>query len=813
MALITTKRYDKSSEKKWQKFWREREIFRFDPNSEKPIFSIDTPPPTVSGFMHMGHAFSYSHIDFIARFKRMKGYNVFFPFGFDDNGLATERFIEKKCKIRAKDLTRQEFINLCLKETVEVEKELTRCWASLGISVDWNIFYRTIEDRCRRISQKSFIDIYKQGRAYQKEAPTIWCPTCETAIAQAELKDEERDALFVEINFILENGEKINIATTRPELLPACVAVFVHPDDERYKKLVGTKAKVPLFDFYVPIIADERADPEKGTGIVMCCTFGDQTDMEWWKAYNLPLKIAITQDGKMNELAGKYKGMSVKDARMQIIQDLKNAGLFVSEKRIKHSVNTHERCGTEIEFLVTKQWFIKYLDLKQKFLDEANKINWYPSFMKARYDNWVQNLQWDWCISRQRYFGVPFPIWYCKKCGEVIIADEKDLPVDPLQDRPKHPCPKCGSTEFEPEKDVLDTWATSSLTPMIVGKWIDDPDFFKKIYPMSLRPQAHDIITFWAFTTIVKGLLHTGQVPWKDIMISGHALDEHGKKMSKSKGNVVDPMETIKKFSADCLRLWAASSKLGEDLPFQEKELVSGQRFLTKLWNASRFVINNLESYEKTDIPHENLRQIDKWILSKMNTMITQVTKHFETYNYCHAKQKLITFFWHDFCDDYLEIVKDRLYNPEKYDSKSVESAKYTLYNILLNTLKMLAPIIPHITEEIYQLYFKKYEGHESIHISPWPEPDDELISIEFEEMGDLLSDIISSVRKYKTENNMAMNAELSKLTINAKKAEEEKLSEVIDDLKAVLKIKEVEFGSASKITTERFGIILNIEK
>ncbi len=761
-----TNEYDpKVSEPKWQKFWEEKGVYKFDLKSKKPVYSVDTPPPTVSGGMHLGHAFSYSHADFVIRFWRMMGYNIFYPFGFDDNGLATERFVENKLNLRGVDMPRKEFVKLCLKETKEIEKEMKKSWGSLGISPDWDINYRTIDDWVQKTSQRSFIELYKMGREYRKKAPTIWCPTCRTAIAQVELEDKDLKSYFNDIYFELEDGEKIIIATTRPELLPSCVSIFVHPDDERHKDLIGKKAKVPLFEQMVPIIADDRVDQKKGTGIVMCCTFGDLTDIDWWYAHDLPLKISITKDGKMNKAAGKYKGLSLKEARKKIIEDLKANQLIIKQEEITHPVNVHERCKTELEFLVTEQWFIKYLDLKDKFIEAGRKIKWHPPHMRTRYNNWIKGLQWDWCISRQRYFGVPFPVWYCKKCGEVMLAEDEDLPVDPLEDKPKKTC-KCGSKEFEAEKDVLDTWATSALTPQIPLKWGEDEEFFKKMYPMTLRPQAHDIITFWAFNTVVKGILHENEIPWTNIMISGHALDPHGKKMSKSIGNVIDPEYVIGKYSADSLRLWAAKSKLGEDLPSQEKDWQSAGKFIIKIWNASKFAISNLQDYEgKTG----ELNIVDRWILSKLQRVIIDATEAFKNYDYAKAEKEVRHFFWHDVCDDYLEICKHRLYNPTVYGEDSRRAAQHTLYNLILDTLKMMAPITPHVTEEIYHMYFAKREDEISIHISSWPRSDDELIDKEAEEKGQIIVDTIAHIRRYKAENGLPLNYELKDVKIYAK--------------------------------------------
>ena len=477
-----------AAEKRWQDFWEREHVYCFDKRSKKPIYSIDTPPPTVSGKMHLGHSFSYSQQDFIVRYKRMAGFNVFYPFGTDNNGEATERLIEKMKGVKARDMPREAFWKLC-EETLdkELRPKYLEDWKRIGMSCEWQYFYDTINRHTMRISQKSFIDLYKLGREYRKDAPAMWCPECETGISQVECQDKMIDSFFNDIVFSVE-GKELVIATTRPELLPACVAIFYHPEDKRYQQLKGKKAKVPLFDFEVPILEDSRVALDKGTGIVMCCTFGDQTDMEWQKAYNLPIKIAITTNGKMTEIAGKYKGLAIKVARKEIIEELKRCNLLKGQKQINHAVNVHERCGTEVEFIKSKQWFIKYLDLKDDMIKWGDELKWYPEHMKSRYTNWINGLQWDWLISRQRYFGVPFPVWYCKKCEEVILADESQLPVDPLKEKPKAAkCPKCGGTEFIPEKDVLDTWATSSLTPIITASLI--PDMFDKLYPATLRPR------------------------------------------------------------------------------------------------------------------------------------------------------------------------------------------------------------------------------------------------------------------------------------------------------------------------------------
>ena len=789
------KRYDaKKIEKKWQNYWEKKGIYKFDVKSKNPIYSVDTPPPTVSGKVHIGHIFSYSQQDFVIRYQRMIGKNVFYPFGTDDNGVATERLIEKMNKVKSRDMGREKFIKLCLKTLDSGLREShLNDFKQIGLSCDWSLFYTTMNKHCQKISQRSFLDLYKKKLEYRKEAPIMWCPQCQTGISQVECEDKEFKSFFNDIIFKVDDEELI-IATTRPELLPACVAVFYHPDDKRYQKYNGKFANVPSFGFKVPILPDKRVDPEKGTGIVMCCTFGDQTDMEWQKAYNLPIKTAISEDGRMTEIAEKYRGLSVGLARKMIIEDLKGGGLLVRQEPIKHMVNVHERCGTEIEFIHSKQWFIKYLDIKKDMLNWGKSLNWYPKHMYYRYEHWVKGLQWDWLISRQRHFGIPFPVWYCENCDEIIVADEKQLPVDPLKDQPLiKKCPSCNHSKFIPEKDVLDTWATSSLTPQLAVELIKDEKVRKRLYPMSLRPQGHDIITFWLFNTVVKSRMHNKVNPWKDVVISGHALDPHGRKMSKSRGNAVDPKVVLDKYSADCLRFWAAGCKLGDDLPYQEKDLVTGQKFVNKLWNASRFVFMHIEKYTPGKV---KLGLMDKWILSKLNRLIMNCTKSFDKYEYMRNKTDTEKFFWQIFCGNYLEIVKHKLYNPDGTE----DSAKYCLYYGLLDILKLVAPIMPHITEEVYQLHYAKKENKKSIHISEWPKFDKKLIDDKVEGAGDVVIDIISAVRKYKSGKNISLNTEMNKLIIECSKKDLKKdLGTAFNDLKGTLNIKDISFGKAKK--------------
>jgi len=770
----------KEAEARILKFWLDNKIYKFDRKSKKKIYAVDTPPPTVSGKMHIGHSCSYSQQDFAIRYHRMLGDSVFYPFGTDDNGLPTERLVEKTYKIKAKDMPRDEFIKLCMDFLKKELPAFIQDWKNIGISCDYDIYYSTINEHSRKISQWSFLDLYKQGRAERRDAPAMWCPECRTGVSQVEIKDKEFESEFNTIIFKVD-GKNLEIATTRPELLPACVAVFYHPGDKRFSKLKGKKARVPLFNFSVPIMEDVRVDMEKGTGIVMCCTFGDQIDMEWQKAHKLEIKEAISRDGKMTSLAGKYAGMNLKEARKKIIEDLKKENLIVNQEKIKHFVNVHERCNTEIEFVKSRQWFIRYLDLREKMLEWGSHLNWYPEHMKHRYDNWVKGLQWDWLISNQRHFGVPFPVWYCKKCSQVILADEKDLPVDPLKDKPKKKC-KCGSQDFEPERDILNTWFTSSMTPQLCT-WLI-PEMKDKLFPMSLRPQAHEIISFWLFNTLFKSNIHFKKNPWKDVIISGFVTLE-GEKMSKSKGNVIEPRVVLEKYGADAIRFWASSSKLGEDMDYQEKELVSGKKFVTKIWNATKFAFLNLKKVDKI----KKLEETDRIFLARLNKIIEISTKSFDDYEYSRAKQETCNFFWHVFCDNYLEIVKNRVYNGNQEEK---ESAFYTLYQSLLAILKMMAPITPFICEELWQKYFKNFEKDESIHISKWPSSLKISKKKDDSELLENLLSVLSEVRMAKSKAQKSMKAEII-LTIEKEKFE--KLKPFLEDFKAVTSAREIKTG------------------
>lgn len=770
----------KEIEKKWQKYWEKHKIYKFNPNSKKPVYSIDVPPPYASaGHLHVGHALHYTQFEIIARFRRMNGFNVYFAPCFDNNGLPTEKYVEEKLKISKNTVSRAEFRKICLSESRKVEKTYAdRVFKTLGHSYDWELLYTTIDPEAQKVAQMSFLDLTEKGDCYRAKEPTIWCTHHQTALAQAEVQDLQRTTKLNEIDFDLEYGKKIAVATTRPEFLPACVGIFVHPQDKRYKNLVGKKAVVPLFKHKVSIMKDEKVDKEFGTGIVMICTFGDTTDIEWWKKHKLPLRICITEQGKMIN-SGNYDGLSITEAREKILEDLEEQGRLKSQTELQQTVGSCWRCSTPIEFIITPQWFIKTLKYKKELIQQAKKINWYPGYYQVRYNDWVKNLAWDWCISRQRFFGVPMPVWYCKKCNEPIFADKKDLPIDPTIQKPKKKC-KCGSSEFVPETDVFDTWMTSSMTPQIIAKWLEKPNQYQKMFPLSLRPQSHDIIRTWAFYTILKSYLHFKQIPWKDIAIGTFVLDSKGRGMHKSKGNAIWTEDLLEKFNVDVIRYWVGTATFGEDLPFQEKDLVTGNKFLTKLWNASKFVLMHLENY-KLEKP-KKLQSIDSWFLAKLSQLTKESTDLMMQYKIGDSTRLIENFFWHTFCDNYLEFIKDRIYNPDKRGKDAKISAQYTLYQSLQVILKLLAPITPHITEEIYQSYYSKKEKIKSIHISEWPKP----ITLDktAEKAGDRFVEIVREARKFKAEKKVSLKTRIN-LTLDKK--DESLLKQMLEDLKATL--------------------------
>lgn len=754
-------------EEHWRKFWEDEGIYKFDESSDKPIYSVDTPPPYVSAeHLHTGHIMSYSQAEFVVRYKRMKGFNVYYPMGFDDNGLPTERFVEKKYKIDKSKITRKEFIDICLKETKVGAQNYKNLWQSLGTSVDWSKTYSTIDKHSQKISQWSFLDLHKKGKIYRAKKPVLWCTSCRTAIAQADLEAEERESKLYYIKAKAETGDELTFATTRPELLPACMGISVHPDDKRYKNLIGKKIILPLTGKHVYLSTDEEVDPKYGSGVVYFCSFGGQDCIDWLERHPEAKPIhALDPNGRFNEQAGKYAGLKMKDARSKIVEDLREIGALEKQEDLKNVTFVHERCSTDVEYISTEQWFINVLDSKNEFEKRGEELNWYPKFMHRIYKDWVTALKWDWCISRQRYYGVPFPLWYCSDCGEIVLADEKDLPIDPMNDNPKKPCPKCKGTNFKPEEDVMDTWMTSSLTPLIGSGLVQNEKLQKKMYPETLRAQAFEIIRTWLFYTIVKSHYHHDSLPFKDVMISGHGLDEQGRKISKRLGNYVTPSIIIEQFGADAMRYWATGASLGGNMRWNEDEVKKGKRTVTKLWNASRLAMESFDGQKKPVAL--SLQDEDNWILSRLNDTIKECTEQFDKHEYSKARNAIDNFFWNDFCDYYLEFVKYRIYSEDKV---SKDSAIYTLYSSLITIIKLYAPILPFITEELYQLYFKDLEKDISIHISTWPNAnkDWELAEKDTKEFEKALK-VVDAVRAYKTKNGISLGKEIEEFKADIK--------------------------------------------
>jgi valyl-tRNA synthetase len=767
--------------------WDQSGVYQFDRSSTEPMYSIDTPPPTVSGHLHLGHVYSYSHADFIARFRRMLGYNVLYPIGYDDNGLPTEKLVEKQLGKKAAAIGRTEFTAKCMEVGEQAEHEYRALWRRLGLSFDWRYTYRTIDPASRRTAQYAFIRLYEKDLLYRQKAPTIWCPQCQTAIAQAEVSDLELSAAFVTLAFHVDD-RVLPIATTRPELLCATVAVFVHPADERWRGLIGRQARVPLYDRDVDIIGDETVDPEKGTGVVMCCTFGDTTDIEWWRTYELPYLEAIDRQGKMTALGGAFAGLPVVQARKQIIDVLTQKGSALDTKPIVHTVRVHERDDVPVEYRVSDQWFVRVLDHRAKLLEAGATVRWHPEHMEVRYREWVENLNWDWGISRQRYFGVPIPVWYCQSCGEVTVASLEHLPVDPTAQTPP-PCRQCGGQEFHPDHDVLDTWFTSSLSPAIVGRWLEDPALFNMITPMSVRPQAHEIIRTWAFYTIVQSVYHFDRIPWSEALISGWGLAPQGlAKISKSRGGgPLPPLEMIERFSADAVRYWAASTGPGKDAVISEEKIGLGVKLVTKLWNVARFSEPFLAADAQQGTP--NLSPVDRWLLTRIDKLVEHVTDLMMNYEYAAAKSEIELFFWRDLADNYLELAKARLYDSSHPQSSG---ASYTLRYALLTTLKLFAPFLPFATDRIYRELFAN--DAPSLHRSSWPQPRPDLRDDTAEAFGEVVVELATAVRRFKSTERIALGTELPVLQVVPSSADmEELLQQSIADLRSVTRARTIE--------------------
>ncbi|MCB1555993.1 MAG: valine--tRNA ligase [Alphaproteobacteria bacterium] len=771
-------------EEKCKTLWDETRIHDYDPDSDKALFSVDTPPPYVSAaHLHAGHAASYTQAEIVIRYKRMTGHNIYYPMGFDDNGLPTERYVEQTHKVNKKKISRSDFRKLCIEETQKGAKSYEKLWRALGLSVDWSTRYSTIDDLSRHTAQKSFLDLYKKGLVYRANEPVLWDTHFETALAQADLETIDRKGKMYDIAFTsAETSENLVISTTRPEFISACVAMYFHPEDTRYQHLAGTNAVVPLSGGRtVPIKTSEEVDKDFGTGLMQVCTFGDGEDVKKWKADKLDTRIILGADGKMTALAGKYEGLDVPTARKRIVEDLKESGLVVAEKVVDQSVSVGERSEIPVEFIMTPQWFIDVLGHKERFKTRAAELKWFPDWMKVRLDHWIDGLKYDWNISRQRFYGVPFPVWFVQETGEVIVADEDMLPVDPLEsDPPQWAQEKYKGMTIVPDADVMDTWMTSSLTPLINANWAECPGRkgSMKLYPMDLRVQAFEIIRTWLFYTLIKSDYHTDSLPWKNVMISGWGLNEQGKKISKrdlekftdANGfNRYDPYSLITKYGADAIRWWAASAQLGKDLRFHEREVKDGRKIVVKLWNVARLAFLYMNDFDPTQerIPYAERPLEDRWILSELNALVARMTDCFERYDYATAREALHKFFWMTYCDTYLELVKARFWENTEASSRDQQAGQATLFESLHVLTKLLAPYLPYITEEIYQQASRFGEDAISLHVSAWPERNAAMAFDGAAEMAIVL-DILAKVRKLRSERQIGAGAPLETLILDA---------------------------------------------
>lgn len=796
----------KESEKKRQNFREENKINNFDLNSDKEIFSIDTPPPTVSGKLHIWHISSYTQAEIIARYKRMKWFNVYYPMGFDNNGIPTEQLVERDLKINIKEMERKDFIQKCLEVNEKYVKIYENLWRTMGLSIDWTKTYSTIEIKTQQIVQQEFVKLYNKGHIVSKEFPALRCTKLQATIAQAETEDQEFEEYFNDIEFRMEDGTKLTIATTRPELLPACKAVFAHPNDERYQKYFHQNITTPLWDT-VPLLADDKAKIDKWTGLVMCCSYGDETDVFWFQKHNLDPKICIDRYGKMqNTWLSEIDWLKISEAREKIMEILEKKWVVKNRTKIIQSKSISERWKVPVEIIPIHQRFVNILDKKNILLNQNDKMSWFPEFMKKRSNDWIENLHRDWNISRNRKFGIPIPVRYNLDTNEVILPSAEQLtkwPIDPTSEIPEW----YTKEQVRPETLVLDTWFTSWLSPLINKNLLEKDNFdTSNFFPMSLRPQAHDIIRTRLLYTTLHTYLRDEKIPFQNIMMSGFVLAEKWVKFSKSKWNAkFDPEKIIEQRWADAVRYRAAWWQLGKDMLFEENEIKNWQKLVTKIWNASNFVQMLNEWFNPNqDFDINTLLSTDKWIITRTNETIEKMTKYLDKYEYGLAKITFEEFFWADFCDNYLEMVKVRLYKPELFENGEEKklAGQWTLYHVLFNILRLMSPYLPHITEEIYQNYFKKYEDTISIHKITFP---DKIINIEnpdniikeFEQ----IKEIIESVRKFKTEKQISIGAELKNLIISWPKDYLTIVKKYSDDISWVTKTKNIEYLEKKDIT------------
>jgi valyl-tRNA synthetase len=820
MATLPDKPTLDGIEARWMERWVDDETYRFDrTKGRSDVFAIDTPPPTVSGSLHVGHVFSYTHTDTVARYQRMRGKAVFYPMGWDDNGLATERRVQNYFGVRCdpslafdpgyeppktpgKDqlpVSRPNFVELCERLTAEDEKVFEAVWRRLGLSVDWEYLYTTIDETSRRASQRAFLRNLARGEAYQQEAPTLWDVDFRTAVAQAELEDREVAGAYHQLAFHRHDGQgDVVIDTTRPELLAACVAMVAHPDDERYQALFGHTVTTPLFGVPVPVLAHHLADPEKGTGVAMVCTFGDTTDVTWWRELDLPARPVVGWDGRVlaatpewitteagqahyAELAGK----TMKQAQARTVELLRESGEMLGEPRpITHPVKFYEKGDRPLEIVTTRQWYIRNGGrdeaLRRTFLERGHQLRWHPDYMRHRYENWVSGLNGDWLVSRQRFFGVPFPMWYplgddaTPDWAYPILPKEAELPIDPSSDVPDgYTADQRGAPGgFVGEPDVMDTWATSSLTPHIAARWEDDPDLFARVFPMDMRPQAHDIIRTWLFSTVVRSHFEHGSLPWSAAVLSGWILDPDRKKMSKSKGNVVTPMHLLEQYGTDAVRYWASCARPGTDTAFDEGQMKIGRKLAIKILNVSKFVLGFGTPATSAGVTEA----VDRAMLRRLAGLVDEATAAFDDLDAARALERTETFFWW-FCDDYVELVKTRAYADAT--SVATQSALVALRTALSALHRLFAPILPFTSEEGWSWW---QSG--SVHLAAWPLPsefhhgDGDLTILE------ATGQALALVRKAKTDAKVSMRAAVSQAIVRARPESIDALRQSARDLR-----------------------------
>lgn len=851
-------------EDKWVPVWKEQGTYAFDraralEKGPDGVWAIDTPPPTASGSLHIGHVFGFTQADCIARYKRMAGLEVFYPIGWDDNGLPTEKRVQNYYGVRGDEtlpydpdfvpaqeggegrstkaadqqpISRRNFIELCDILTVRDEVTFEDTFRRLGLACDWGISYRTIDDRSRAVSQAFFLRNLARGEAYQAQAPGLWDVTFQTAVAQAELEARDYPGAYHRVAFHAPGGSAVHIETTRPELLPACVALIAHPDDERYASLFGTTVSSPLFGVEVPVLAHPLAEMDKGAGIAMCCTFGDLTDVQWWRELQLPTRSIITRDGRIvaetpdwltneqgRQVFAEMAGRTTFAARTAVVDALRESGDLDGEPTpTQRKANFYERGDRPLEIVTSRQWYIRNggrdETIRAALIERGRELDFHPAFMRARYENWVGGLNGDWLISRQRFFGVPVPVWYpVAASGEVdydhpIVPDETSLPVDPAAEAPAgfEESQRDQPGGFTGDPDVMDTWATSSLTPYIAGGWGRDPELFGLVFPMDQRPQGHDIIRTWLFATVVRAHFEFDSLPWRHATLNGWILDPDRKKLSKSKGNATTPVDILRQHGTDGVRYWAASARLGTDAALDEAQMKVGRRLAIKVLNASKFAL----SFGDLDVEPGLAalaalvtEPLDRAMVAALAEVVDLATRANEALDYTRALEVTESFFW-TFCDDYLELVKDRAYGDrdDGGDHPGAVSARAALRLALDVQLRLLAPVLSFATEEVWSWFHDPQSG--SIHQAAWPTR---------AELGDLsgadpavltaVSEALAGVRKAKSDAKVGMRASITAMTLTGSDVQLDHVRAAEGDLRSAGRIEAIDYLADSHATDD----------